>query len=415
MSDDKFKLLENITSFFEDLKGMDELINLDELKTMLDRLKDNGHCYEYSNTNLSIDDPFNEYSMICSYMIKLNPSLKKYRIKEDNTKQYCSVNYISRIQKDKEYKNRLVPGVYVTKVKKKTYIIFLVKLSKDEGIASSRLTFNINCWFVGKSSFDCYNEFSREINSKLNETDKYFGTDVIYVNDELKTFRNGFKSFDTLIFHKKAEVLEFIDNWVKNIPTYYSYNVNPKLSILLYGKPGTGKSSFYQALANHLNIQTIDLLNASTFDELTKPSSSKKSYRHFRALCAIDEIDTIAHNREDDTTLENGKIISKLLEFLDNPGTVNIEIDGTFYPVSIVVATTNYIERLDPAVVRDGRFDLKIEMTDLDEEEARELCNIYSLKLEDVYDGKISKNFVINPATLQGLCLKNIDKRLKNE
>ena len=40
---------------------------------------------------------------------------------------------------------------------------------------------------------------------------------------------------------------------------------------------------------------------------------------------------------------------------------------------------------------------------------------IYSLKLEDVYDGKISKNFVINPATLQGLCLKNIDKRLKNE
>ena len=130
---------------------------------------------------------------------------------------------------------------------------------------------------------------------------------------------------------------------------------------------------------------------------------------------AIDEIDCICKTRTDDSKdADNDKILSKLLAFLDNPPTFYFKAkDGLYYPVSIIVATTNYIDKVDPAVKRAGRFDLPIEMVDFDVNDAKKFCALYDLKLGDVVNDVIDENFTISPARLQASCMENIDKSFK--
>ena len=81
--------------------------------------------------------------------------------------------------------------------------------------------------------------------------------------------------------------------------------------------------------------------------------------------------------------------------------------------MSIVIATTNYYDKLDEAVKRYGRFDLKLEMNDFNKEQAEEMCSLYDLKLSDLVNNSDDINFTISPSYLQALCLENIDKALK--
>ena len=108
-------------------------------------------------------------------------------------------------------------------------------------------------------------------------------------------------------------------------------------------------------------------------------------------------------------------VLSNLLSFLDNPPTFEFKAkDGYRYPISIVVATTNYYDKLDDAVKRFGRFDKKIEMNYFTRDEAQEMCSIYDLKLDDIVDNSNDKDFSISPAELQAICLENVDSSLKN-
>ena len=75
----------------------------------------------------------------------------------------------------------------------------------------------------------------------------------------------------------------------------------------------------------------------------------------------------------------------------------------------------NYFENLDPAVIRPGRFDVRIQLTDFDKEQAEEMCSVYDLTLSDVIDEEITDDFTILPAKLEALCRENIDKSLKGD
>lgn len=232
-----------------------------------------------------------------------------------------------------------------------------------------------------------------------------------------------FKPFDQLVFNDKKKVIEYIDNWVESIPTYYNkYKMIPKLSILLYGDPGTGKSTFYRALAKHLGISTVKVLTQEYFYGVMRNPSEDRyggyyGYRNEPIIYAIDDIDCVCESRNSkNNTRDNASTLSNLLAFLDNPPTFDIKAnDGIMYPVSIVVATTNYFDKLDYAVRRYGRFDLSLEMKNFDKKSAQKMCDIYDLKLEDLVKGSNKKNFQITPAKLQALCLENIDNSLKKK
>lgn len=72
----------------------------------------------------------------------------------------------------------------------------------------------------------------------------------------------------------------------------------------------------------------------------------------------------------------------------------------------IKIATTNHIEKLDDALTRAGRFDLKIEMTNFDEEQAREMCKKFNLDLDNVIT---NKELAYNPAELQANVIEKLN------
>lgn len=134
----------------------------------------------------------------------------------------------------------------------------------------------------------------------------------------------------------------------------------------------------------------------------------------YKAVYTIDDIDCVCHSREMRDDKENNVTMSNLLQFLDNPPTFFYKAkNGTRYPVSIVIATTNYIDKLDEAVKRYGRFDLKIEMVNFTKKEAQEMCDIYDLRVEDLFPDCNEDGWRVSPAYLQSLCLENIDKSMK--
>ncbi|KAF8163917.1 P-loop containing nucleoside triphosphate hydrolase protein [Mycena galopus ATCC 62051] len=154
---------------------------------------------------------------------------------------------------------------------------------------------------------------------------------------------------------------------------------------LLYGPPGTGKTSTIYALAGALNLEIYSLSLASSFVDdsfLQRAASSIPQ----NALFLIEDIDCAFASREDEEEeeemllfagpaahgelLKNGKhgsrgagargaretvrsqvTLSGLLNVIDGVGSD----DGKLF-----IATTNYIDRLDPALLRPGRIDLKV-------------------------------------------------------
>ncbi|XP_039026040.1 AAA-ATPase At5g17760-like [Hibiscus syriacus] len=131
-----------------------------------------------------------------------------------------------------------------------------------------------------------------------------------------------------------------------------------KRGYLLYGSPGTGKSSLIAAMANYLkyDIYDLDLTDVHTNSDLrflllTMPS---------RSILIIEDIDCSIklQNRELETESDgnqgdNQVTLSGLLNFIDGLWSCCNE-------ERIIIFTTNHKERLDPALVRPGRMDMHI-------------------------------------------------------
>jgi chaperone BCS1 len=135
-----------------------------------------------------------------------------------------------------------------------------------------------------------------------------------------------------------------------------------KRGYLLYGPPGNGKSSLVLALATLIGAQLyyLNLANAEVSDESLPGLLAEVPGG---SIVLIEEVDTLFEQREAkrvDTKLTFGG----LLNALDGP---------TSQEGLVVVMTTNHLERLDPALVRPGRADLRIYLGHATPEQARRL------------------------------------------
>lgn len=175
-----------------------------------------------------------------------------------------------------------------------------------------------------------------------------------------------YKSLDTLYLRENDMkcLKTMLHNFKNNQEIYEQYGIPNKLGILLYGEPGTGKSSAIQAIASYLqkNIYYASLANVETNDELQMIFNHANSDVGTGIIVFedIDAMTNIVHSRKKES--EHDKYSDKLtLEYFLNLLQGTLTKDG-----SIVIATTNHLEKLDPAFYRIGRFDVKINMKKCD-------------------------------------------------
>ncbi|HUR86726.1 MAG TPA: AAA family ATPase [Solirubrobacteraceae bacterium] len=137
--------------------------------------------------------------------------------------------------------------------------------------------------------------------------------------------------------------------------------------ILLHGAPGVGKTYFAEAIAGEYRLSFI---HVSTGDLVAgiQGQSAKNIDKAFQTaldnlpcLLFFDEFDSVAQRRADTPDQESRRTVNQLLTSLE----AHRDQDGL-----LVVAATNNIEHLDPAVVRPGRFDRHIRI-DLPDPDAR--------------------------------------------
>ena len=397
----------------------DRYVDDDNMSTVKNLINKIPQLIESNLAGSIVSKEYIESSFLCTYrfaakfMQKYNKSIKKYRRNprkfEFGDTDTLKANYDKKLIDLTKY--ILEDGKYFAQLDDTTYAVLILDSIEDGWYIQTSLYFIGNKWRKWKS------KFNKKLKKYMDMRESTKTESISGISDGSFT-QTIFKSFDQYIFTDKDKILKYIDNWKNNIPIYYEkYNMIPKLSILLHGEPGTGKSTFYKALAKYLEIDNITTV---TLDHFMRQNTreggrgQRQVYRSGGTVFAIDDIDCICKSREGKNDKNNDGILQALLAFLDNPPTFNMTANnGIQYPVSIVVATTNYYDKLDPAVKRHGRFDLTLEMKNFNRKEAQKMCDIYGLKLEDIVEKSHKSDFRISPSKLQAICLENVDNSLK--
>jgi len=125
--------------------------------------------------------------------------------------------------------------------------------------------------------------------------------------------------------------------------------------MLFYGSPGTGKTSIIRAIASEIRNDVITIsLGTQTDSSLNRIASDiylKKANEKDTTIYVFEDIDcaTATQNRTDlEDDEQNSKVsLSTILNIIDGV---------TGFDNAIIIATTNHIEKLDPALIRPGRF-----------------------------------------------------------
>ncbi|AAK40609.1 AAA family ATPase [Saccharolobus solfataricus] len=181
------------------------------------------------------------------------------------------------------------------------------------------------------------------------------------------------------------ELREVVELPLKNPEIFREIGVEPPKGVLLYGPPGTGKTMLAKAVATESNAVFIHVV-ASEFAQKFVGEGARivrelfeMAKRKAPSIIFIDEIDAIGAKRIDIGTSGEREIQRTLMQLL-------AELDG-FDPLDNVkiIAATNRIDILDPALLRPGRFDRIIEVPLPDFKGRTEIFNIYlkKMKIED--------------------------------
>lgn len=161
-------------------------------------------------------------------------------------------------------------------------------------------------------------------------------------------------SYNDIVGPHKTALFNTISDFMSSKNIYTKYKMPFKLNILISGPPGTGKTSAVKCVAKEYDLN-LEVINSKTSIADFVTRRAEYSNRNHVIIRLFEEIDVIQENSSDDLDL--------ILQYLDGSLTKSGVIN---------IMTTNYPNKLDPRLLRDGRVDYHLEMDRLTYDEAFE-------------------------------------------
>lgn len=259
---------------------------------------------------------------------------------------------------------------------------------------------------------------------------------------------NNARKFETVVLKNdlREEIRSDFELFLRSEEWYVERDINYTRTYLFYGKPGCGKTSMIKALSlyakRHIHYLSLkDIKNDVELNELFKSIDFKKTViviEDIDASCNIVKSRKLRENEKKEEVMEIVEAISELRNVIDGDrrglkdkekeigggislsGLLNV-MDGLLNCHGrIVIITTNHLEVLDEALIREGRCDVKYEFESCDR---RQIIDLYRMfyEIKDVDVGEFDFVEDLTPAYVSNvfmkyrnnprLALKNLNKK----
>merc|ERR1712188_282914 len=177
------------------------------------------------------------------------------------------------------------------------------------------------------------------------------------------------------------EIKEVIELPIKHPELFDSLGIAQPKGVLLYGPPGTGKTLLARAVAHHTDCCFIRVSGSELVQKYIGEGSCMvrelfvMAREHAPSIIFMDEVDSIGSARQEGSKGGDSEVQRTMLELLN-------QLDGFEANKAIkVLMATNRLDILDPALLRPGRIDRKIEFPNPNEAARLDILRIHSRKM----------------------------------
>ncbi|PSP55549.1 AAA family ATPase [Halobacteriales archaeon QS_1_67_19] len=202
------------------------------------------------------------------------------------------------------------------------------------------------------------------------------------------------------------QVREMIELPMRHPELFQRLGIEPPKGVVLHGPPGTGKTLMAKAVANEIDAHFQTISGPEIMSKYYGESEEKlrevfeEAEQNAPAIVFIDELDSIAPKREEAGGDVERRVVAQLLSLMDG-----LESRGDV----TVIAATNRIDAVDPALRRPGRFDREIEIGVPDRDGRLEILQVHTRGMP-LADGVDMAEYADNTHGFVGADLENLAK-----
>lgn len=347
-----------------------------------------------TETSISVGDMyFDAYANLNSIIYRLNPKkYNRYRVPVSNN------NYFE-----------LEPNITYF-IKRKHCVIKVDSYIEKEKLFSTQY---IKITFFGKNKY----KYREKIFNKI-LTDKEKNVIKIQfkngVDDSKFTTTVPVHNFDHIVLEDgvRDHLINGLRKWKNSREWYNNHHLIYKIGILLSGKPGTGKSTIVRCISSMFKNAPIVTLDGDNVLGSIKAIVDNRNKISGTMIVLIEDFDMFFPDRSNkdesnDPSCQNNNSRSTR----SNLNAVFQLLDGVFSTDNtIYIATTNYKSKIDPALIRHGRFDIQERLNYFSKEQAIKAIQLLGYD-ENVLD-KLKLKYPVQPSLLQS---KVLEYRSNNE